>query len=117
MKVPRLVASWVDRVSHRFRRPVKIAAKEPACCGVPMVHNSWAERWECADAYFTLFDEGWDGGDPRDSDDLNVEVPVKAGGIEDVCVDDLREAGADWLIPYLRHWRASWLPDEAWEGK
>ncbi len=31
---------------------------EPVCCGEPMVHNSWAGHFECADAYFALTDDG-----------------------------------------------------------
>lgn len=83
----------------------------PLCCGEPMVRNTWACRWECADAYFRLFDEGWDGGDPRDPDDLDVEVPVKATILQLVTADDLRAKHADHLVPYLEHWLASFRPD------
>lgn len=31
---------------------------EPECCGKPMVHNSFTEEFECADAYFELLDDG-----------------------------------------------------------
>lgn len=31
---------------------------EPTCCGEPMVHNSFMEEYECADAYFALLDDG-----------------------------------------------------------
>lgn len=43
------------------RPPLALTARitgEPECCGTPMVHNSWSGEWECADAYFTLEDDG-----------------------------------------------------------
>jgi hypothetical protein len=59
---------------------------EPMCCDTPMVHNSWAEAYECADAYFTLVDEGYG-----------------EGVIETLRVDDIEPGLADTL----GHWRAS----------
>jgi hypothetical protein len=63
---------------------------EPMCCDEPMVHNSFTEEYECADAYFRLADEGWD--------DLGL-VYVTA---EDVGPE---------LAPFLAHWRESRIPD------
>jgi hypothetical protein len=30
---------------------------DPLCCAAPMVHNSFLQQWECADAYFELLDD------------------------------------------------------------
>jgi hypothetical protein len=35
-----------------------LSAAEPVCCGAPMVHNSATGEYECADAYFALYDDG-----------------------------------------------------------
>ena len=41
---------------------------EPICCQTPMVHNSFTEQYECADAYFALHDDDIDPyfADPND---------------------------------------------------
>lgn len=58
-----------------------------------MIHNSWTSEYECADAYFTLIDEGV----------ISTDWPV---------VDD-----PDALTPSHRaayeHWRESVRPDGA----
>ncbi|MCW6003938.1 hypothetical protein K1W54_04980 [Micromonospora sp. CPCC 205371] len=67
---------------------------EPMCCGTPMVHNSWTEEYECADAYFRLLDDG-----------------VLDGTLALLAVDD------EHLTPYQReryeHWRTVRVPDAA----
>lgn len=68
---------------------------EPECCGVPMVHNSYTEEYECADAYFFLVDEGA-LGDP--------EAPH-------LSPDQIRWALPTEQIDALRHWRQSRRPD------
>lgn len=64
---------------------------EPMCCGTPMVHNSWTEEYECADAYFALLDNGVIG----ESATLMVD--------EDSLTDHERER--------YEHWRTSRVPD------
>ncbi|MEU7170376.1 hypothetical protein ABZ949_02645 [Micromonospora tulbaghiae] len=62
---------------------------EPICCDTPMVHNSFTEQWECADAYFALHD---DDIDPYFADPTDLDVAQQA---------------------YLEHWRASRIDDAA----
>jgi hypothetical protein len=68
-----------------------LRAREPECCGDPMVHNSWTGEWECAVAYFALADEGAAG------DIIETLTP------EDVGPD---------LVETLAHWRGSRVSDE-----
>jgi hypothetical protein len=68
-------------------------------CGAPMVHNSFTGEWECADAYFTLLDEG-------------ALSAHKIQGESDWSPQQLtdRDVPRD-LVETLRHWRASRTPD------
>lgn len=68
---------------------------EPECCNTPMVHNSWTDEWECADAYFALVDAGVfsDGESFEHSGSWTVR--------EFVALRKLHE-----------HWRTSFVPDQ-----
>ena len=55
-----------------------------------MVHNSWTQEYECADAFFALVDEGFG-----------------EGTLERVTAD---EVGPE-LAPTLEHWRQSRRPN------
>lgn len=72
------------------------ASGEPKCpgCGEPMVHNSWMEQWECADAFFGLNDDG-----------------VLAGGFVLLPLEDLTPVQR---VQY-EHWRYWIVPDAEWE--
>lgn len=69
---------------------------EPECCGAPMVHNTYREGFECADAFFYLEDEDLVTG----LGELRTwAVPVS---------DFDRERHA--------HWRAMFVPDSCWDA-
>lgn len=63
---------------------------EPMCCNTPMVHNSWTEEYECADAYFQLLDDGVLG---------------------DVAQRSNTDAMNDYQRGRYEHWLASRIPD------
>lgn len=69
---------------------------EPLCCGEAMVHNSWREGFECADAFFYLEDEGILG----DCGELREWVrPL-----------------ADFDRERYAHWRVVFVPDSCWNA-
>ena len=73
-------------------------AVEMTHCGVPMVRNSWTGEHECADAFFTLLDEGALGEPGHEN-----WSPAQLSD-EDVS-PELRDT--------LRHWRGSRVPEES----
>jgi hypothetical protein len=82
--------------------------EEPMHCGQPMVHNSFTGEYECADAYFTLLDEGA----------LSATREAWKMREQDWSPEQLSDRDVpSHLLDILRHWRASRISDEPHDAR